>query len=34
LTAFSTASAPELNSADLFACWPGVIRASISQTST
>ncbi len=34
LTAFSTASEPELNSADFFACEPGVTAASSSQTST
>ena len=34
LTAFSTASAPELNSADFLAWSPGVSSASCSQTST
>ena len=34
LTAFSTASAPELNSADFFAWSPGVSSASASHTST
>ncbi len=34
MTAFSTASAPELNSADFFAWSPGVSSASASQTST
>ncbi len=34
LTAFSTASAPELNSAAFFAWSPGVSSASFSQTST
>ena len=34
LTAFSTASAPELNSADFFAWSPGVSSASFAHTST
>src|SRR3954454_22493634 len=34
LTAFSTASAPELNSAERFSWSPGVSRASSSQTAT
>src|SRR3984957_6692654 len=34
LTAFSTASAPELNSAERFSWSPGVRRASSSQTDT
>ena len=34
LTAFSTASAPELNRADFFAWSPGVSSASASHTST
>ncbi len=34
LTAFSTASAPELNSADRLSCVPGVTRFSSSHTST
>ena len=34
LTAFSTASAPELNSADRFSWPPGVRRASSSHTAT
>ena len=34
LTAFSTASEPELNSADFLAWVPGVSAASCSQTST
>jgi hypothetical protein len=34
LTAFSTASAPLLNNADLFACVPGVRAPSSAQTST
>ena len=34
LTAFSTASAPELNSADRFAPSPGVSRLSCSATAT
>jgi hypothetical protein len=34
LTAFSTASAPELNSAERLSYVPGVRRASSSQTST
>ena len=33
-TAFSTASAPELNSAERLSCVPGVRLASSSQTST
>ena len=33
-TAFSTASAPELNSAERFSYVPGVRRASSSHTST
>ena len=33
-TAFSTASAPELNSAERFSYVPGVRLASSSQTST
>lgn len=33
-TAFSTASAPELNSADFFAWSPGVSSASASATAT
>ena len=34
LTAFSTASAPELNSALFFAWSPGVMRLSASATAT
>ena len=34
LTAFSTASAPELNSAERFSWSPGVSRLSASQTAT
>ena len=34
LTAFSTASAPELNSADFLAWSPGVSSASVAHTST
>ena len=34
LTAFSTASAPELNNTDFLACVPGVSRFSASHTAT
>ncbi len=34
LTAFSTASAPELTSIERFSCSPGVSRLSCSQTAT
>ena len=34
MTAFSTASAPELNSAERFSCVPGVSSLSFSATAT